>query len=848
MTLASGQVATFERVGAISLPEESSTWVALYKGNRAGGGAAAWRRPAVAAVDGRRSIRRQRRGAAVSRPRDRGSRVARGDKRKDTGTDLILRNLDHRPGRHDSARQRFRLEQGRLVDRLRVSSQQSRGGWRVRAPDDRRHDDVAAEGQGQLQGVRVRRGRQAGCVPQRSGRVRQAGVAVSSLLLEGGDAAATELVSGATRGMPSGPRRQRSGARRDSPRTVIACISAPRRPRSRRRPKARRSRARSTSGTTRIRMLQPMQQVRAAAGAQPQLSRASSISPTSASCSSARSIFRTSTRATMRTSRIGTNDLPYRREVSWDTTYSDVSIVDMKTRTGAEDPRALARNARACRPAGSICSTSMSRKPTGSRIASSDGAKVNLTAKLNINFWREDHDTPNLPPAYGSAGWTTNDASVLLYDKYDIWEVKPDGTGRAHGHQRRRPQGRRSSTAIARSIPRSARFPPTSRCCCRPTTTRPNQRLLSRQPHRDRRARRRSSWWTRRSDRSIKASNAERVVFTLARFDEFPDLWVSDTTFRDMKKVSNANPQQAEYIWGKSELMQYINADGKKLRAIIDQARELRSGEEVSADGLHLRGAVARACTAIVRPHRAPASTSPATSATATSCCMPDIVYETGYPGESAEKCVIPAVNTVVAQGYIDPKRIGIQGHSWGGYQITHLITQTNMFAAVQAGASVSNMISAYGGIRWGTGMSRAFQYEKTQSRIGAPPWDAPLQFIENSPIFWVEKVHTPYLMIHNDEDDAVPWYQGDRVLLGDAPPGQGSVPLQLQRRAARPAQARQPEALDRAPWTSSSITSCSASRSRSGWRRACRTWSAAAATCRTCSSRRSRPRRQAGE
>ena len=83
------------------------------------------------------------------------------------------------------------------------------------------------------------------------------------------------------------------------------------------------------------------------------------------------------------------------------------------------------------------------------------------------------------------------------------------------------------------------------------------------------------------------------------------------------------------------------------------------------------------------------------------------------------------------------------------------------MFAAVQAGASVSNMISAYGGIRWGTGMSRAFQYEKTQSRIGAPPWDEPLKFIENSPIFWVEKVKTPYLSIHNDEDDAVPWYQG---------------------------------------------------------------------------------------
>jgi hypothetical protein len=118
-------------------------------------------------------------------------------------------------------------------------------------------------------------------------------------------------------------------------------------------------------------------------------------------------------------------------------------------------------------------------------------------------------------------------------------------------------------------------------------------------------------------------------------------------------------------------------------------------------------------------------------------------------------------VNTRARHGLHRSEAHRHPGALWGGYQITHLITRTNIFAAVQAGASVSNMISAYGGIRWGTGMSRAFQYEKTQSRIGAPPWDAPLQFIENSPIFWVEKVQTPYLTIHNDEDDAVPWYQG---------------------------------------------------------------------------------------
>jgi len=257
-----------------------------------------------------------------------------------------------------------------------------------------------------------------------------------------------------------------------------------------------------------------------------------------------------------------------------------------------------------------------------------------------------------------------------------------------------------------------------------------------------------------------KAKSADTLVFTLSRTEEFPDLWISDTTFKDMKKVSDANPQQASYVMGKSELIDYVNADGKKLRAMLTKPENFDPNKkyplmvyiyEELTQGLHSYSA----------PNVGTSINIPRYVSNGYVVLRPDIVYETGYPGQSAEKCVIPAVQTVLAMGFIDPKRIGIQGHSWGGYQITYLVTRTNMFAAVEAGASVSNMVSAYGGIRWGTGMSRAFQYEKTQSRIGAPPWDAPLQFIENSPIFWVKKVQTPYLTIHNDEDDAVPWQQG---------------------------------------------------------------------------------------
>ena len=257
-----------------------------------------------------------------------------------------------------------------------------------------------------------------------------------------------------------------------------------------------------------------------------------------------------------------------------------------------------------------------------------------------------------------------------------------------------------------------------------------------------------------------KADKADAVVFTLSRFEEFPNLWISDTSFRNMQKVSDANPQQSEFVWGKSEIIEYINADGKTLRAILTKPDNFDPAKKYPLM-VHIYEELTNNLHSYSTPNVATSINITRYVSNGYVMLRPDITYATGYPGESAEKCVIPAVNTVLAMGFIDPKRIGIQGHSWGGYQVTHLITRTNLFAAVEAGASVSNMISAYGGIRWGTGMVREFQYEKSQSRIGAPPWDAPLQYIENSPIFWVKKIQTPYLTIHNDADDAVPWYQG---------------------------------------------------------------------------------------
>jgi dipeptidyl aminopeptidase/acylaminoacyl peptidase len=140
---------------------------------------------------------------------------------------------------------------------------------------------------------------------------------------------------------------------------------------------------------------------------------------------------------------------------------------------------------------------------------------------------------------------------------------------------------------------------------------------------------------------------------------------------------------------------------------------------------------------------------------------IPDIPYRIGFPGESARNSIVSGVTNLISKGFVDKNNIGLQGHSWGGYQIAYLVTQTNLFKCAESGAPVVNMVSAYGGIRWETGISRQFQYEHTQSRIGGTLWEKPLRYIENSPIFFADKIETPLLIMHNDKDGAVPWYQG---------------------------------------------------------------------------------------
>ncbi|HWP44611.1 MAG TPA: prolyl oligopeptidase family serine peptidase, partial [Blastocatellia bacterium] len=254
-------------------------------------------------------------------------------------------------------------------------------------------------------------------------------------------------------------------------------------------------------------------------------------------------------------------------------------------------------------------------------------------------------------------------------------------------------------------------------------------------------------------------------LLTASTFSQFPDLLVTGPDFKDMKKVSDANPQKSELLWGTAELIRYRNLDGVQLSAILIKPENFDPSKkyplmvyiyETLSEGLHR--------FSDPRPgHNINASYY---ASNGYLVLMPDIVYTIGHPGQSALKCVLPAIQAVADKGFVDEDAIGIQGHSWGGYQIAYMITQTTRFKAASAGAPVSNMTSAYSGIRWGSGLPRQFQYERTQSRIGGSLWESPMLFLENSPVFWANNVQTPVMMIHNDNDDAVPWYQGIEFFL----------------------------------------------------------------------------------
>jgi hypothetical protein len=389
---------------------------------------------------------------------------------------------------------------------------------------------------------------------------------------------------------------------------------------------------------------------------------------------------------------------------------------------------------------------------------------INITQNIGVSFTREVHDAPTPPYPYGIAGWTEDDGYLLIYDRYDIWKVDPRG---------KQPALNLTNGRNDRKVFRYLKLDPRQRWIDTKET------LLLHSYNEVTRAEGYANLNFKHAQeptqlieqamhyrRPTKALESDQLVFTRQDFRTFPDLLQSDMTFAEVKQISNANPQQEDYRWGTAEIVRWTSLDGKELEGMLFKPDGFDPDKkypmivnfyEKSSTELHDHS--------YPRPERSTINYALYVS-NGYLIFNPDVHYRIGYPGESCYNSVIPGVTKLIDAGFVDEDRIGVQGHSWGGYQIAYLVTKTDMFAAAEAGAPVPNMISAYGGIRWWTGLSRMFQYEHTQSRIGGTLWEYPLRFIENSPIFFVDKINTPLLIMHNDADGHVPWYQGIELFV----------------------------------------------------------------------------------
>ena len=459
-------------------------------------------------------------------------------------------------------------------------------------------------------------------------------------------------------------------------------------------------------------------------------------------------------------------DAPYRRNYSWDVQIGrDLYLVDFKT----GDKTLIEKDA----------SGSPGISPEGKYVLWYDGRdsswvafdiaekkKISLTKSLPVPFYEELHDSPSLPGSYGNAGWLAEDAAVLINDRFDIWKIDP-----------KKPQeainmtgslGRKENLVFRREVldRDEISIDPKSELLLSAFDEITKDAGFYTSMVDGKAAPKEIRMTANAYNGLLKAKNEKNILVRKSTYAEYSDLYLGDLTFKTLLKVSSLNSQQANVKWGSVELISYLTNDGVSLQGLLFKPENFDPIKkyplityfyERNSDGLHNYRAPAPSASTINIPYFV---------SNDYMVFVPDIKYDMGLPGPSAYNCIIPGIQAVIAKGGVDIANLAIQGQSWGGYQVAYLITQTNMFKAAGAGAPVVNMTSAYGGIRWGTGMSRMFQYEQTQSRIGGTLWAKPLYYLENSPLFYMDRVKTPVLIMHNDADGSVPWYQGIEMFM----------------------------------------------------------------------------------
>jgi dipeptidyl aminopeptidase/acylaminoacyl peptidase len=394
-----------------------------------------------------------------------------------------------------------------------------------------------------------------------------------------------------------------------------------------------------------------------------------------------------------------------------------------------------------------------------------NGKTTNFTQSIKVPLYDEDDDHPDAPNPHGSMGWSEDDAFVYIYDKYDIWKCDPEAkiaplkitNGRAKKIITRYQRTNREERFLPNGTLQLFTF-------FSEETKKTNFEYLKDYNTIDVKEPELTS--TLRSY-TAAIDNKHTVIYTSESPNQSPSLVAythnaNQPDASQVKVLHRPNAQQADYNWYTTELVRWKMFDGKMSEGILYKPEDFDPKKkypiifyfyERDADDLYNYRSPAPSASTVNIPYF---------TSNGYLVFDPNIYYKNGEPGESAYNSVVSAAKHLTKTNkWVDSTKMAIQGQSWGGYQVAYLVTRTNIFAAAGAGAPVANMTSAYGGIRWGSGMNRQFQYERSQSRLGATLWQKRDLYIKNSPLFFADKVQTPLLMMHNDKDGAVPWYQG---------------------------------------------------------------------------------------
>ncbi len=396
------------------------------------------------------------------------------------------------------------------------------------------------------------------------------------------------------------------------------------------------------------------------------------------------------------------------------------------------------------------------------------GDTVNVTKNMPIQVWNIDDDHPMPAEPWANPLWDADDAAMLVYDKYDLWSLDPDG--------------KKAPVCLTNGYGRK------NNLCFRHKITDEEWRgavngedmLFSVFDYTDKYNGLATYKYGKPANPSVtvlngfaytqvkKAEKKDVYLWQRANFSCSPDVWAcTGNDFMKAKQLSDANPQMKEYRWGTAKLVKWRAYDGKESEGVLYVPDDIDPDKkypmlcvfyETGSEDLYRHYTMEPSWSWVNYPFYV---------SRGYVVFVPDIHYTAGLPGESCYNYVCSGAEEMCRRyPWIDKERIGIDGQSWGGYQTAYLVTRTNMFACAGSGAPVSNMTSAFGGIRWESGNSRQAQYEMGQSRIGRNLWEAPELYIANSPVFHANRVETPLLIMHNDNDGAVPWYQGIEMFM----------------------------------------------------------------------------------